>query len=366
MRNALIVLATVFLSVLATVALAQSDTTPPSVVVQKAQTQKSGLTDSYVGRVQAASTVDISARVQGNLEVRNFVEGGLVKAGDVLYEIERDYYQAQVDQAAATVSGAQATVKGAQVDFDRQSALLQRGDVPQSTVDAAQAVLGADQAAVAQAQAELDQANINLGYTTITSPIDGRISKSNVDVDNLVSPDSGVLATITSVDPIYVSLYVSERDLIQKRAEGLVDQNTSTLGVQLVLTNGATYPQRGKVTYISNQIDTATDTIEVRATFDNPDDLLIPGQVVTVTFEDPNAKEVVVIPQTAIQLDQKGHFVFVVNSDNVAKRQDITLGAQTGRDWVISSGLKAGDQVIVQGLQRVREDEKVTPTESQS
>ncbi len=365
MRSVWFVLATALLFVSAA-AHAQTDATPPSVLVLKAQTQKSGLTDSYVGRVEAISTVDIMARVEGTLDARKFVEGGLVKTGDILFEIERDSYQALVDQSAATVNGAKSTAKGAEVDYERQLALLQRDDVPQSTVDSAQATLGADQAAVSKAEAELEQAKINLSYTTITSPIDGRISKSNVDVGNLVSSNSGVLATITSVDPIYVSLYVSERDLIQKRQQGLIGQNTSTLGVRLELSSGATYAQSGQVTYISNEIEAATDTIEIRATFENSDGLLIPGQVVTVTFDDPNAKEVVVIPQTAIQLDQKGHFVFVVNSDNVAKRQDVTLGAQTGLDWVVSSGLQAGDLVIVQGLQRVREDEKVTPTENQS
>lgn len=366
MQRVLALLMTALLVLPPATAEAQSDTTPPSVVVQKALTQKPGLTDSYVGRVEAVSTVDITARIDGTLDARKFVEGGLVKAGDVLFEIERDYYQALVDQSTATVSGAQATAQGAKVDYDRQVALLQRDDVPQSTVDSAEATLGADQAAVSEAKAELEQAKINLGYTTITSPIDGRISKSSVDVGNLVSSDSGVLATITSVDPIYVSLYVSERDLIQKRQQGLVGQNTSKLNVRLELTNGATYAKPGTVTYISNEIEAATDTIEVRATFENSDALLIPGQVVKVTFEDPDAKDLVVVPQTAIQLDQKGHFVYVVNSDNVAKRQDVTLGAQTGRDWVVSSGLKAGDPVIVQGLQKVREDEKVTPTETQS
>lgn len=365
MRHAWTILAAL-LMVSAPAADAQNSSSPPSVVVQKAQTQKTGLTDSYVGRVEAVSTVGITARVQGTLDARKFTEGGLVKKGDVLFEIERDYYQSLVDQSTANVSGAQSTAKGAKVEYDRQVALLQRDDVPQSTVDASEATLGADQAAVKQAQAELEQAEINLGYTTITSPIDGRISKSNVDVGNLVGTNSDVLATITSVDPIYVSLYVSERDLIRKRQEGLVGQNSSKLSVQLGLSSGTTYPQSGEVSYISNQIDSATDTIEVRATFSNPDGLLVPGQVVTVTFEDPDAKDVIVIPQTAIQLDQKGHFVFVVNSNNIAKRQDVTLGAQSGRNWVVSSGLKVGDAVIVQGLQRVTEDEEVTPTESQS
>jgi membrane fusion protein (multidrug efflux system) len=217
-----------------------------------------------------------------------------------------------------------------------------------------------------QAQADLDTANINLGFTTITSPIDGRISDSPVDVGNLITSNTGVLATITSIDPIHVKFFISERDLILKRQEGLVSENSSTLDVKLQLSDGASYPTSGKIDYISNEVETATDTVEMRAAFANKDALLVPGQVVTVTFEDPNASEVVVVPQTAIQLDAKGHFVFVVGKDNVVERRDVTLGNQIGRDWVVSKGLQAGDPVVIQGLQKIHEGVKVSPTETQS
>ncbi|MEO0979962.1 MAG: efflux RND transporter periplasmic adaptor subunit, partial [Pseudomonadota bacterium] len=191
-------------------------------------------------------------------------------------------------------------------------------------------------------------------------------SRSFVDTGNLVSPDSGVLATITSTDPIYVVFFVSERDLILKRQEGLIGENASALTVSLELSDGATYKANGKIDYVSNQVETATDTVELRAQFENKDALLIPGQVVTVTFQDPDANDVVVVPQTAIQLDAKGHFVFVLGKDDTVERRDVTLGDQVGRDWVVQSGLKAGDPVVIQGLQKIHEGAKVKPTETQS
>ncbi len=345
---------------------AHADDPAPAVLVERASNTKPGMADVYVGRVAAVSTVKVEARVEGVLESQKFTDGGLVKKGDVLFQIEKDLYQASADKAQATLDGAKATALNGKINLDRQKQLLDRGDVSQAVYDSAEADYKADQAAVGEAQADLDTAKINLGFTTITSPIDGRISDSPVDVGNLITSNTGVLATITSIDPIHVKFFISERDLILKRQEGLVSENSSTLDVKLQLSDGATYPAAGKIDYISNEVETSTDTVEMRAAFNNKDALLVPGQVVTVTFEDPNASEVVVVPQTAIQLDAKGHFVFVVGKDNVVERRDVTLGNQIGRDWVVSKGLQAGDPVVIQGLQKIHEGVKVSPTETQS
>ncbi|MEO1113715.1 MAG: efflux RND transporter periplasmic adaptor subunit [Pseudomonadota bacterium] len=339
---------------------------PPAVLIERATSTKPGMADVYVGRVQAIGKVELQARVEGVLEKRAFTEGGLVKQGDTLYQIERSLYQAIVDKMKGTLECAKATARNSELDLARQKDLLAKGDVSQAIYDAAEATHQLDVAAIGEAQADLDTAEINLGYTTITSPIDGRISRSFVDTGNLVSPDSGVLATITSTDPIYVVFFVSERDLILKRQEGLIGENASALTVSLELSDGATYKANGKIDYVSNQVETATDTVELRAQFENKDALLIPGQVVTVTFQDPDANDVVVVPQTAIQLDAKGHFVFVLGKDDTVERRDVTLGDQVGRDWVVQSGLKAGDPVVIQGLQKIHEGAKVKPTETQS
>ena len=290
-----------------------SSSNRPNVTVAPVTSQDAGSRGRYVGRVQAGvSTVNLQARVEGYLEKRQIEEGGFVKKGDLLYVIEKSLYEADVAQSKATLEGAQATLKNSQLNLERQKVLLKQGDVPQATVDSATAQVGSDQASVDQAKASLDTANINLGYTNIYSPIDGRISKTNVDVGNLVDSNSGTLTTVTSVDPIYVSFYVREKDLIEDQERGLVGQNDASLEVQLTLSDGTQYNSEGKITYVDTTVQEGSDTIELRATFANPKSILIPNQFVNVVLVDAEPKKALVVPQAAIQLDSKGHFVYVV------------------------------------------------------
>ncbi|MDA4848462.1 efflux RND transporter periplasmic adaptor subunit [Hoeflea poritis] len=335
----------------------------PNVTVATVASQQSGDRGSYVGRVQAVSTVDLQARIEGILEQRNFTEGGLVKKGDVLYVIEKGLYEASVDSAKATLEGAQATLKNSTVELERQKFLLDKGDVAQSAYDSAAATVGVDQSNVDQAKASLDTANINLGYTEIHAPIDGRISKSNIDVGNLVNSNSGTLATITSVDPIYVSFYMGERDLIADREQGLIGADSAALKVSLTMANGDAYASTGSVSYVGTAVEEGSDTVEIRATFDNPDNILIPGQFVNVVVAEAKPQQVLVVPQSAVQLDSKGHFVYLVDSAGKIERQDVKLGRQTAGLWEVSSGLKEGEKVVVQGLQRVSPGVAVNATE---
>ncbi len=338
----------------------------PNVTVATVKSQPAGDRGRYIGRVEAVSTVNLEVRVEGYLEKRNFTEGGLVKMGDLLYEIEKGTYEADVASAKAQLEGAQATLKNSQVDLQRQQVLLGQGDVPQSTVDSAQAQVGADQSSVDQAKANLDTANINLSYTDIYSPIDGRISKTNVNVGNLVNSNTGTLATVTSVDPIYVSFYVGEKDLIRDREQGLIGENDANLKVKLTLADGTPYATEGSITYVDTTIQEGSDTIELRATFANPKNILIPNQFVNVTLVDAKPTMVLVIPQAAVQLDSKGHFVYVVDGSDKIERRDVTLGSQTGAVWEIASGLQEGDKVVTVGLQRVSPGTVVNATEQQS
>lgn len=338
----------------------------PNVTVATVKSQPAGDRGRYIGRVEAVSTVDLVARVEGFLEKRNFTEGGFVKTGDLLYQIEKGTYEANVASAKAELEGAQATLKNAQVNLQRQQVLLGQGDVPQSVVDSAQAEVGEDQSSVDQAKADLDTANINLSYTDIYSPIDGRISKTNIDVGNLVNSNSGTLATVTSVDPIYVSFYVGEKDLIRDREQGLIGENDSNLKVKVTLSDGTPYPIEGTITYVDTTVQEASDTIEMRATFANPKNVLIPMQFVNVTLVDATPQMVLVIPQAAVQLDAKGHFVYVVDADDKIERRDVTLGQQLASTWQVASGLKAGEKVVTVGLQRVSPGTVVTANEQQS
>ncbi len=337
----------------------------PSVVVAKVADKVVDGGDSYVARVSAITTVNLQARVTGILEKQNFEEGGFVKKGDLLYQIEKAPFQASVAESKADVEGAQATEKNAELYLQRQKTLHQQGDVPQATVDSATAALGADRAATDKAKAELESAQINLGYTDIYSPLDGRIGISAIDVGNLVGPDSGVLATINSVDPIHVIFFISEKELLDERRKGLISENTSTLRARITLADGKLYPQTGTVSYVDIEVQQSTDTIELRATFSNPDAVLIPGQFVTIQLEDPNAKPVITVPQTALQLDKDGHFVFVVDDKDIAERRNVTLGAQLAGSWVVKQGLSTGERVIVQGLQKVHQGGQVKPVEGE-
>ena len=358
-------LGTLLILILAPVHGATQDSSDdkPNVTVATVVSQQTGDRGSYVGRVQAVSTVDLQARIEGILEKRNFTEGGLVKKGDLLYVIEKGLYEASVASAKATLEGAQATLKNSTVELERQKFLLDKGDVAQSAYDSAAATVGVDKSNVDQAKASLDTANINLGYTEIHAPIDGRISKSNIDVGNLVSSNSGTLATITSVDPIHVSFYMGERDLIADREQGLIGADSAALKIGLTMASGDAYPSTGSVSYVGTAVEQGSDTIEIRATFDNPDSVLIPGQFVNVTVAEAKPQQVFVVPQTAVQLDSKGHFVYLVDSSGKIERKDIKLGRQAGALWEVSSGLKEGDKVVVQGLQRVSPGTAVNATE---
>ncbi|WP_169054301.1 efflux RND transporter periplasmic adaptor subunit [Nitratireductor sp. XY-223] len=337
--------------------------TKPNVTVATVVSQQSGNRGFYVGRVEAVSTVDLQARIEGVLEQRNFTEGGTVKEGDLLYVIEKGLYEASVASAQATLEGAQATLKNATVELERQKFLLDKGDVSQSTYDSAAATVGVDQSKVDQAKASLDTANINLGYTEIYAPIDGRISKSNIDVGNLVSSNSGTLATITSVDPIYVSFYMGEKDLIADREKGLIGTDSAALKISLTLASGDPYESTGSVTYVGTAVEEASDTVEVRATFDNPKNVLIPGQFVNVTVAEAQPQQVLVVPQSAVQLDSSGHFVYLVDASDKIERRDVKLGRQVSGLWEVTSGLEEGDKVVTQGLQRISPGVTVNATE---
>ncbi len=350
-------------------ASAQSDqASPPSVIVKEAGEVLAQDRERHVGRVQAVKTVSVQARVEGVLDKRLFTEGHLVKAGDVLYQIDKAAFQADVDKAEADLAGAKATAKNAEVNLERQRELLKRGDIAQSIVDSAEATFGSDKAAVTAAAAELETAKISLGYTDIVSPIDGRIGKTAINVGNLVSSSSGTLATITSIDPIYVSFFISEKELLEKRKQGAITPEGSRLQVIIGLADGTDYTSAGAIDYVDIEVQESSDTIELRASFPNDKGLLIPGQFVSVRLKDPESKPVVAVPQAALQLDKSGHFVFLVNDKNVVERRDVTLGRQLSGAWAVSSGLAAKDRVIVAGLQKVKagEEVKVVSSDDQS
>jgi membrane fusion protein (multidrug efflux system) len=343
------------------VATAQSAPPPPAVSVAPVASRQISETSDFIGRVTAIDKVDIVARVPGFIEERNFTEGQLVKKGDLLFRIEQATYKAAVEQARATLAKAKATEVNAKLQLERGKELVRNSNIPQATVDQRAADEEAAQASVMEAQALLDQAEINLGYTEIRSPIDGRIGLATFTVGNLVQPSSGKLATIVSQDPVYVIFQASERDVLEYKRKILESRdNNAQATIRIKLPNGSVYPHSGVNNFLDVQVDPNTDTVAVRAQVPNPEVLLIPGGVVGVTVERGAPRSALVVPQSAIQLDQAGRYVLVVDAAKKVELRRITTGAEQGRNVVVTGGLKEGELVIVEGIQKVRPGQVVT------
>jgi membrane fusion protein (multidrug efflux system) len=336
---------------------------PPGVGVQQAQLRGVSSTYSFVGRVKAVDTVQLRARVEGFLEKVLFTEGQQVKTGSLLYQIEKTQYQAAVDQANANLAAAEAQELNAQLQFNRSSELVKTNNVPQATVDQNRAALDSAKASVLQNKAALTIAQENLSYTDIASPIDGRIGLTTFTQGNLVNPASGVLATIVSDDPTYVEFPVSMRqiaDIMTAHKQEAV--GSINIKVYIQLANRQEYAHPGVWNYVGNQVDPQTDTLLVRATFPNPERQLVDGAFVTVEVKESEEKPRLVIPRAALQLDQGGTFVLVVDKDHKVQIKRVTAGEALKTDIAIASGLEAGDQVIVDGVQKVRPGQVVAET----
>jgi membrane fusion protein, multidrug efflux system len=343
-------------------ASAQAPAPPPAVTVTPVVTRQVQETGEYIGRLTAIDKVDVVARVSGYIEERTFTEGQQVKKNDLLFRIEQATYKAAVDQQRAAVARAKATEVNAKLALERGKELIRNNNIPQSTLDQRAADEAAAQASVLEAQALLEQAEINLGYTEIRSPIDGRIGLANFTIGNLVGPSSGKLATIVSQDPIYVIFQPSSRDVLayKKRVAeaGNKDQHAN---IHIRLPDGSIYPHAGLTNFLDVQVDANTDTVSVRAQVPNPESVLIPGGVVGVTTERGQPREALLIPQSAVQLDQAGRYVLIVDPANKVELRRITTGVEQGRNVVVANGLKPGELVVVEGIQKVRPGQVVTP-----
>jgi membrane fusion protein, multidrug efflux system len=332
---------------------------PPAVTVVPVESREVTDTAEFVGRVVAINKVDIVARVPGFIEERTFTEGQEVKKGDLLFRIEQATYKALVDQQLAAVAKAKATEANAVLQLERGKELARSLNIPQSTIDQRAADAGTAKADVMVAQAALEQAKINFDYTEIHSPIDGRIGLANFTVGNLVGPSSGSLATIVSLDPIYVIFQASERDVIAYKRRVAAEGGPHVV-VRLKLPDGSMYQPQGMSNFLDIQVANTTDTVSVRAQFPNPEGLLIPGGVLGVTVERGAPKSTLVVPQAAVQIDQAGRYVLLVDGAKKVELRRITTAAEQGSDIVVTSGLKQGALVITEGIQKVRPGQVVS------
>jgi membrane fusion protein (multidrug efflux system) len=305
----------------------------------------------------------VRARVEGFLDKVLFREGQDVKAGDLLYQIEKVQFQAALDQAKANVVVAEATLTNAKLEYERSLELSKRNFSPQSDVDQKKAAMDTAAGRVLQLKAALTQAQVNLDYTDIRAPIDGRIGRTAYTVGNLVNPASGVLATIVSQDPIYVLFPVSVRDLDTIReARHKEDGGLAKIDIRIRLPNGKEYAHPGVWNLTDPQVDPQTDTLIMRATIPNPDRTLTDGQFVTAIIRERQEAPRLVVPQAALQVDQSGYYVLVVNDQHKVEQRRVQTGPQLGTDVVVTSGVKEGEKVIVDGIQKVRPGQVVQET----
>ena len=307
----------------------------------------------FVGRVDAVERVEITARVTGFLQDILFKEGDLVKAGDVLYRIERDTFDAAVQQARGALLEAQGNYANATAQRARTEELAKTDTASRALLDQRLAAEKAAQGEVIIADANLRTANVNLGYTEITAPIAGKVGRTAVTKGNVVGPNSGPLTTIVSIDPMYVTFPVSQREFLTIETLEARKQQAAPPTVRVRFSDGSTYDQTGRINFVDVKVDRATDTVLVRATLPNPEDRLIDGQLVRVSVEAEKPQEKVLVPQSALIVDQQGTYVFVV-VDGKAAVQRVALGGEYGPYAVIASGLKGGEQVVVQGLESLR------------
>jgi membrane fusion protein (multidrug efflux system) len=387
---------------------------PPPVSVLEVQAQDVPIYSEYAAQTFARDMVEVRGRVDGYIEKRLFQVGADVRAGQTLYELDRRPYAADVDkakgdvaqseanlefakkqvaliQAQANLAQAKANLVKAQQDVDRLRPLVGQEAAAQQDLDNALAALDANKANVAALTASVDQtrlqartnidaaaaqvasnkallrtAELNLGYATITAPISGRIGDSLIEVGGLVSKTAAQpLTTIVPLDVIWVRFKVSEAEYIgyQKSKE---IRSSVNMPIRLVLADDAVFPHEGQIRNTVNQVDLKTGTLEIQGTFPNPEHAVLPGQFGRVRLRTREAKNVIVVPQRAVQQLQSMQSVFTVGPDNKAQARNIVTGDRIADGWIVTQGLKPGDKVIVEGVQKVRPGAPVQPTPYQA
>jgi membrane fusion protein (multidrug efflux system) len=338
---------------------------PPAVTVVKVARSEVTPASTFTGRIEAVDKVDLRARVEGFIEKQLFQEGADVKAGELMFQLEKDQYQAQIVQTKATITRAEATLKLADIDAGRQTELVKKQVKAQSTLDESLAKQAESRADLERQKASLLKAELDLKYTDIIAPISGRVGRTAFSVGDFVGPSSGTLTTIVSQDPIYVTFPVSQRELLQVRrnaeAEG-TDPRSVTVKVRLA--DNTVYEHAGKLNFVDVQVSTTTDTIAIRAELPNPDRLLVDGQLVTAIVESAKPETVLEIPVSALQVDQAGRYVLVVDKENKVEVRRVEVDRIYQGNIAVTKGLTEGELVITEGVQKVRPQQVVAPTEA--
>jgi len=333
---------------------------PAEVTVLRAQPQTVTLVEEYVGQAEAVETVEIRSRVQGLLERQAFRDGSTVRRGDPLFQIDRLPFEAALEQAQANLAQAEASAANSAQNLARVSRLIADNAVSQQDLDTATARDRADRASVEAARAAVHQAELNLGYTRISAPRDGMVSKALIKPGSLVTVAQTLLTTLYSGNPIHVNFALGEQRMLElsRRARG---KPAAEGEFRLRLVDGSDYPHPGRLDFVDAAVDPRNDTLQVRIVLANPDGMLRPGQYVRVLVPSAVRPNAILIPQKAVQELQGLKTVFVIDADNKASVRQITASQRLGSDWVLDGGLAPGDVVVVDGLQKVTPGATVKP-----
>jgi len=337
----------------------------PTVSVYSVSTQPIGMARDFVARTQASKEASIVARVEGELVARHFDEGSVVEQGQLLFEIDAAAYKASLNQALAELKSKRSAAETAMKNLKRGQEVAGKGFISDADLDKLIAEELQANAAVSAAEAAVEKSQLNLSYTKISAPFTGRIGKVSFNTGNIVGPGQGELAHLQATDPMYVNFQIEESDFIthmQKRDKA--DKETAPeFELTLKLPNNTTYDKAGEFVFADTQIESGMGTIELRAQFENPDGIILPGLFVTLFIESKNKQSLVLVPQFAVQSSIEGKSVLVVDEQNMVTQRFVTLGRRIDAMWVVESGLKQGERIIVEGVQKVRTGIEVNPVE---
>ena len=349
-----------------------AESPPPAVTVSSPVEREVVDYDAYEGRIAAIQSVEVRARVRGHLVKVSFQDGQMVKEGDPLFEIDPRPYKASLDAAEAQKASAEASLALAKAEYDRAYGLVRKNAASREELDVWTAKQATATAERQKALAAVEQAKLDLEYTKIAAPINGKISRSLVDVGNLVNAGGGetLLTTITSVDPMYVYFNVDERSLLRYRRafhKDKAEKDTEVpikdlkIPIEVALEGERGYPHEGVIDFADNRVDPGTGTFQVRGVLPNPRRLLDAGMRARVRVPVSDKYKALLVTDRAIATDQNVKYLYVVDANNVAKRRDVQLGRMIDDLRVIEKGLNPGDQVIINGIQRVRPEMTVDP-----
>lgn len=329
---------------------------PPEVTVLELQPRPASVTLEYVAETEAFNTVEIRPRVGGLLDRQEVVEGAHVSKGQVLFAIDDQPYIAARAEARAAVAQAQAALEQAERDHARVEPLSDLNAVSQQELDAVKARWSAARASVDAAKAALRTAELNLEYTTVTSPIDGIVGRAQIRVGGLVTAYSTLLTTVYDTDPMYVNFSISERRMLELQHRfGITREHPDPTRVfRVVLADGQEYPSPARLNFIEAAVDKNTGTLPVRLLIDNPRGELLTGQFARVLVDTDHIAAALLIPQRAVQELQGKTSVWVIDAGGKAQSRDVTMGARIGPDWLVQQGLEAGERVVIEGMQKLK------------